>query len=126
MFAVTPTQLRAEITVEPFPTTITSVTKSSDTNVETASLREIKPIDLSLSNSSEKKELLKELGLIKSDQDGRSRRYRERHPQREVDLTIRTNHQEPRDGYPRNHNHRRAYVGGGGVFILILILILIL
>lgn len=127
MLSVIPTQLKASTESNPAATNNASTIKSTETNVGTDRLNEIKAIDISALSSSENKEALKEASPLKNDQDGRHSRYRNRHPNRNVDVTIRADHRVRGDGYYEGrHRHSGAYVGGGGVLLLILILILVL
>ena len=80
-----------------------------DATTQLARLEEIKAMDMSTLNRSEKKELRKEVREIKNDQDGRGRRYH--------------------DGNRSNVNVRSSgtfYVYGGGGLLLILLIILLI
>ncbi len=115
---VTPTLLRAEsLSDQNLVTEHQTVQFAEETR---------KTIDLSVPNSSANNELSKAPGVVPNDQNGRSRRYQDRRARREIDITIRSNHQEPNDRIHRNHSNGGAYLGGGGVLLLILILILVL
>jgi len=69
MFAAIPAQLKAgnEKQAISTTTTTTSTTASSEANVLLLRLNEIKAMDMQALNSSEKKELRKEVRAIKSD-----------------------------------------------------------
>jgi len=124
MLSVIPTQLKAGTESNP---AVPSAIKSTEYNVAADKLNEIKAIDMSALNSSEKKEVLKEASPLANDQDGRNRRYRDRHPRRDVDVTIVADRRVRGDGYYEGrHSHGGTYLGVGGVLVLILILILIL
>lgn len=123
MLSVIPTQIKAATDTEIAKTAMISTETASGTN----QLTDIKSIDLTTLSSSENKEVLKEASPLKNDQDGRSRRYRDRHPRRDVDVTIVADHRVRGDGYYEGrHSHSGAYIGGGGLLVLILILILVL
>lgn len=127
MLSVIPTQLKASTETNPAATTTTSAIKSTESNVGADRLNEIKAIDMPALSSSDRKEVLKEASPLENDQDIRSRRYQNRHPRRDVDVTIRADRQVRGDGYYQGrHSHGGAYIGGGGVLLLILILILVL
>jgi hypothetical protein len=124
LLSVTPTQLKASS--ESIAATPSSV-KSTEPTANTDRLNEIKSIGLTTLNSSENKEILKENNLLKNDQIFRGQRYRDRHPRRDVDVTVVSDSRVRGDGYYQGrHSHGAAYIGGGGVLILILILILVL
>ena len=125
MLSVIPTQIKAATESNLSETTDKSSNLSSESN--TVRLNEIKTIDMTELNSSEKDATLKESSPLKDDQDEHGRRYRNRHQQRDVDVTITSGHQMRGDGYYEGrHTHSGAYIGVGGVLVLILILILVL
>ena len=119
MLSVIPAQLKAATESNPVAGTATSDIKSAESNANANRLSAIKSIDMPAINSTENKELLKEVSPLKNDQDEHSRRYRNRHQQRDVDVTIRGDR-------GRGYGHGGAYIGAGGVLILILILVLVL
>lgn len=123
VLSVIPTQLKAGTDVDPAKATM----KSAESTVNNDRLNEIQSIKVPVLNSSDNKEVLKETSPVPNDQDGRNRRYLNRHDNRNVGVSIRADHQVRDDGYYEGrHNHRGAYIGGGGVLILIIILILVL
>jgi hypothetical protein len=114
MLSVIPNQIKAATDAKVHKT----ATISTETVNSTDQLSEIKSIDLTALNTSEKKEALKEVSPLKNEQGRHNGRYNNRHD-RDVDVTIQGD-----GGY--RHNHSGAYIGGGGVLVLILILILVL
>jgi len=126
MLSVIPTQLKANTESNPAATNNASAIKTTETNVGSDKLSEIKAIDVSALSSSENKEALKEASPLTNDQDGRHKKYRNRHPNKSVDVTIRADHRVHGDGYYEGRHRHGSYVGGGGVILLIIILILIL
>ena len=79
-------------------------------NAQMARLEEIKAMDMSTLSRSEKKELRTEVKAIKNDQDGRSRRYRDR---------------GDRDNYNNGRHGGTVFIYGGGGLLLIILLILL-
>lgn len=122
MLSLIPTQIKASTDAE----TAKAAIISTETARGTDQLKEIQSIDLSALSSSESTEALKEASPLKSEQNRHSRRYQNRHADRDVDVTIRSDQRVHDDGYYRGHSHGVAYIGGGGALVLILILILIL
>jgi hypothetical protein len=122
MLSVIPTQLKASTGSNLSETTENSTNISSGAN--TGRLNEIKPIEASLLNSTEKNEALKVASPVKSEQDEHGRRFRNRHQHAESDLVITSGHN---DGYNNEgHRHSGAYIGIGGVLVVVLIMVLIL
>ncbi|MCK9411366.1 MAG: hypothetical protein M0Q53_03630 [Prolixibacteraceae bacterium] len=80
-------------------------------NAQMARLEEIKAMDMSTLNRSEKKVLRTEVKAIKNDQDERSRRYRDR---------------GDRDNYDNGRHGGTVFIYGGGGLLLILLIILLL
>jgi hypothetical protein len=80
-------------------------------NAQMARLEEIKAMDMSTLNRSEKKVLLTEVKAIKNDQNERSRRYRDR---------------GDRDNYDNGRHGGTVFIYGGGGLLLILLIILLL
>ena len=111
LLSVLPTTSKAESeTIE--KTTIAAKTvESPDATAQQARLEEIKGLDLSTLDRSEKKELRKEVRTIKNDQDGRGHR----------------NHGNRGGGdYDGRHGGGTVYfMGGGGLLIILLIILLI-
>ena len=110
-----PTQSKAATETKTVPVTSIVTAEAAKDNADLVRLNEIKAMDLSTLNRSEKKELRKEVREIKNDQDGRGR-YHERHGERYHD--------------GGDYNGRRGggtiyFMGGGGLLVLILILLLI-
>ena len=109
LLALIPTQLKAATESNPVSVSATKPVESADANAQLARLEEIKAMDMSTLNRSEKKELRKEVREIKNDQDGRGRRYH--------------------DGNRSNVNVRSSgtfYVYGGSGLLLILLIILLI
>jgi len=85
--------------------------ESTDAATQLARLEEINAMDKSMLSRSEKKELRSEVRAIKSDQDGRGRRY---HNGRDG------------NGYNGRHGGGTVYImGGSGLLIIILIIVLL-
>ena len=127
MLSVIPTQLKAAADSNPAATTVKSEIKSTESNLGNDRLSMIKTLDMSTLSSTENRDILKEAGTLKNDQDEHGRRYRNRHQRRDVDVTVTSGNQMRNDGYYEGrHNHSGAYIGGGGLLVLILILVLVL
>ena len=114
VLSVIPTQLKAATEAETDRTAIISTETVSGTD----QLTEIKAIEVSTLNSTEKKEALKEVSPLVNEQGRHNGRFNNRR-NRDVDVTIQSD-----EGY--RHHHGGAYIGGGGALLLILILILVL
>ena len=110
MLSTIPTQLKAADDTKKSSATTTISVETEDA-VQLARLEEIKAMDLSSLSRSEKKELRNEVKLIKSNQDGRSRR-----------------HHDGRDGrnYDGRHGGGTVFIYGGGGLLLIILLIILL
>lgn len=120
VLSVMPTQLEAA-------TEALSATKSTETAIRADQITQIQSIDLPSLSSAESSEVLKESVPITNDQNAHSRKYQNRHANRDVNVSIRADGPARGDGYYQGrHSHRGAYIGGGGVLVLILILILVL
>lgn len=104
-----------------------STLKSTDNTIRSGQITPIQSIDLPALSSSGNKEVLKESVPFINDQGGHSRKYQNRHGNRNVDVSIRADRPERGDGYYQGrHSHSGAYIGGGGLLVLIIILILVL
>ena len=108
-----PTQSKAATETKTVPVTSIVTAEAAKDNADLVRLNEIKAMDLSTLNRSEKKELRKEVREIKNDQDG----YRRHHEGRDRD--------ERGDYNGRRGGGTIYFMGGGGLLILILILLLI-
>jgi hypothetical protein len=110
MVSAIPNQLKAADDTKKSSATTTISVETEDA-VQLARLEEIKAMDLSSLSRSEKKELRNEVKLIKSNQDGRSRRHR-----------------DGRDGrnYDGRHGGGTVFIYGGGGLLLIILLIILL
>jgi len=107
MLSTIPSQLKAAEETKTAPATTTLSVETTDA-VQLARLEEIKAMDLSSLSRSEKKELRNEVKMIKSNQDGRGRRYH-----------------NGRD-YDGRHGGGTVFIYGGGGLLLIILLILLL
>jgi uncharacterized membrane protein YgcG len=107
MLSTIPTQLKAADDTKTTSATTTIAVETTDA-VQLARLEEINAMDLSSLSRSEKKELRNEVKMIKSNQDGRSRRYREGR------------------NYDGRHGGGTVFVYGGGGLLLIILLIILL
>jgi len=106
-----PAKLKAGTETSPVSIAASENIKPSDTNSDLARLNEIKAMDMSTLNRSEKKELRIELRSIKSGQDGRGRRNHDRIGGRD---------------YNGHHHGGAVFVAGGsGLLIVLLIIFLI-
>jgi hypothetical protein len=113
-----PTQLKADTESKTATVSATKTIESSNANANLARLEEIKAMNMSTLDRTEKKDLRKEVRAIKSDQDGRGKGYQNGNGRR--------NH----DGGDRNYEGRRSggtvfVMGGGGLLIILLIILLI-
>jgi hypothetical protein len=123
---VVPSQIQAGTDENPAAATATSSIKSTESNITTNRMDEIKTIEYSAINSTENKETLKEASPVVNDQNRHSRRYLRRHGGSDV-VVVSSGTQVRGDGYYEGrHRHSGAYIGGGGLLILIIILILVL
>jgi hypothetical protein len=110
LLSFTPTQLKAAEETKTVSVAAAKTIESTDA-AQLARLEEIKAMDMSTLNRSEKKELRNEVKAIKNDQNERSRRYRIGHDE-------------------GNHNGRHGggtvfMIGGGGLLLIILLILLL-
>ena len=110
MLSAIPSQLKAADDTKKAAATTTISAETTDA-VQLARLQEIEAMDLSTLNRSEKKELRDEVKMIKSQQDGRGRRFHDRGDGR---------------NYDGRHGGGTVFIYGGGGVLLIILLILLL
>ncbi|MCX6236295.1 MAG: hypothetical protein NTY07_01855 [Bacteroidia bacterium] len=111
-----PTQLKAATDNKTVSLAAPKTVESADANL--ARLEEIKTMDMSTLNRSEKKELRKEVRAIKDDQDGRGRGYQNGRGRRY--------HDGGNSGNVGVRGGGTIYImGGGGLLIILLIILLI-
>lgn len=103
-----PVQLKATEEIKTV-SAVTAKTPEATDAVQQARLGEINAMDMSTLTRSEKKALRSEVKAIKSDQDGRGRRYNNGH--------------DRMDG--RRHGGSLYIMGGSGLLIIVLIIILL-
>lgn len=113
-----PTQLKAATDNKTVSMAAPKTVESADANANLARLEEIKAMDMSTLNRSEKKELRKEVRAIKDDQDGRGRGYQNGRGRRY--------HDGGNSGNVGVRGGGTIYImGGGGLLIILLIILLI-
>ena len=111
MLSFAPTQLKAATEPIKSSTVVSENVESTDADAQLARLEEIKGMDMSNLDRSEKKELRKEVRSIKNDQDGRGRRNHDGRLGR---------------NYNGNHGGGAIYLSVGGGLVLVLLIILLL
>ena len=107
-----PTQSKAETEAAKVTSVESKIVVAADENAQFVRLQEIKAMDISSMSRAEKKELRKEVRLIKNDQDGRRGRGHGHHG----------------EGNYYNGNHGGGtvfFIGGSGLLIILLIILLI-
>ena len=111
LLSFVPTQVKAANDTKTVSVATAKTIETTDAAAQLARLEEINAMDKSTLNRSEKKELRNEVRAIKSDQDGRGRRYH-----------------DGRNGrnYDGRHGGGTVYImGGTGLLIIVLIIILL-
>lgn len=103
-----PVQLKAADETKDVSVTATKTIESTDA-AQLARLEELNAMDMSTLTRTEKKALRSEVKAIKSDQDGRGRRYN-----------------NGRDNYEGRHHGGSIYIMGGSGLLIILLLIILL
>jgi len=112
-----PAQLKATTESKTISVTATKTVASADANANLARLEEIKAMDISTLNRSEKKELRKEVREIKDDQNGRGRGYQNGNGRRY--------HDGNRNNVGVHSSGTIYFMGGGGLLLVLLIILLI-
>lgn len=117
--ALSPTQLKANSEMKPISAIEAKTVQTTDQSARLVRIDQIETNSISVLNSSEKEEALKESLPMKNDQGRHGRGYERRHSDVNVVVSDR-----PHRDYNR-HGGTVYYTAGGGL-LLILILILIL
>jgi len=110
LLLIVPTQSKAAVEKDVALVAASKPVESTDANTKLARLEEIKAMDMSTLNRSEKKELLKEVRLIRDDQYGYGHGRR--------------NHNGGGDRNYGGHHRGGYYMGGTGLLVLLLIILL--
>jgi hypothetical protein len=110
LLSIVPAQSKAAAEKDVALVAVSKPVESTDANAKLARLEEIKAMDMSKLNRSEKKELLKEVRSIRDDQYGYGHGRR--------------NHNGGGDRNYGGHHRGGYYMGGTGLLVLLLIILL--